>query len=235
MCRVVPTGGVNRLLAALPPEEERQLLPELERVTLSAHMVLHEPGVPIAYVYFPVDCVVSLLTVTEDGTAAEAATVCGEGVVGLPVFPGSGAAFGRAVCQVPGEALRMEAEAFRAALERGGALSWLVQRYAGRLLAQVMQTAACNRLHRVEQRAARWLLQIRDCIDADQFPLTQEALATMLSVQRPTVTQVAGMLRRAGAIDYHRGRVTILDRAALEAVACGCLRVMRERLLDGSV
>jgi CRP-like cAMP-binding protein len=228
------SGQVNRLLAALPSEEEQLLQPALERVALAAGTVLYEPGAPITHTYFPVDCVVSLLAVTEDGPAAEAATVCSEGVVGLPVFPGSGTAFGRAVCQVPGAALRLEVTAFRMALERGGAFSWLVQRYAGRLLEQVMQTAACNRLHRVEQRAARWLLQIRDCIGADQFPLTQEALATMLSVQRPTVTQVAGTLRRAGAIEYRRGRVAVLDREALEAVACGCHRVIRERLLGGS-
>ena len=234
LTRDTPAGavGVNRLLAALPPEGERRLLPDLERVTLAAHDVLHEPGAPIAHVYFPIDCVVALMAVTADGPATEAATVCNEGVVGLPVLPGGGRAVGRAICQVSGEALRLSTPAFRAALAEDEAFAWLVQRYTQRLLEQVMQTAACNRLHRVEQRAARWLLQIRDCIGADQFPLTQEALATMLSVQRPTVTLVAGLLRRAGALDYRRGRVTVVDRAALEAVACSCYRVIRDRLTD---
>jgi len=124
----------------------------------------------------------------------------------------------------------MEAAAFRAALGSSGALAWLVQRYIQQLLDQVMQTAACNRLHRVEQRAARWLLQIRNCSGANQFPLTQEALAVMLSVQRPTVTQVAGMLRQAGAIEYYRGQVLVLNPSILEGIACSCYRVIRARL-----
>jgi CRP-like cAMP-binding protein len=222
----------NRLLAALPPEGERRLLPDLERVALAAHDVLHEPGASITHVYFPVDCVVSLMAVTPDGPATEAATVCNEGVVGLPIFPGGGRAVGRAICQVSGDAIRLSTPAFRAALAEDEAFAWLVQRYTQRLLEQVMRTAACHRLHRVDQRAACWLLQIQDCIGADQFPLTQEVLATMLSVQRPTVTLVAGLLRRAGALDYRRGHVTVVDRAALEAVACSCYRSIRDRLTE---
>ena len=221
-----PTGA-NRLLNALPPDEARQLLPDLERVHLAAQDVLYEPGAPFTHVYFPIDCVVSLLTIMSDGAAAEAATVGREGMIGLPVFPVSDSAFSRVLCQVPGDALRLPVAAFRAALAQGGALSWVVQRYVQVLFHQVMQTAACNRLHRVEQRGARWLLQIHDAVGADQFSLKQESLALMLSVQRPTVTLVAGMLRRAGAIEYSRGRVTVVDRAALEAVACDCYRVMQ--------
>ena len=220
-------AGANRLLASLPPPEYQRLLPELESVSLAAQDVLYEPGAPVAHVYFPVNCVVSLLTVMANGAAAEAATVGREGMIGLPVFPGSDSAFSRALCQVPGDALRLPVPAFRAALARGGALSWVVQRYVQVLFHQVMQTAACNRLHRVEQRGARWLLQIHDAVGADQFALTQESLALMLSVQRPTVTLVAGMLRQAGAIDYSRGRVTVVGRAALEVVACDCYRVMQ--------
>lgn len=221
-------GARNLLLVALPADEEQRLLPDSERVVLTALEVLHEPGDPIVDVYFPIDCVVSLLAISPDG-AAEAATVCNEGVVGLPIVPGSGHAFSRAVCQVAGTALRLPATTFRAALYESQAFAWLVQRYAQQLLEHVMQIAACNRLHRVEQRAARWLLQVQDCIGADQFPLTQEALATTLSVRRPTITQVAGLLRDAGALEYRRGWVTIVNRAALETLACACYRLIRAR------
>ena len=226
-----PTG-VNRLLAALPPEEYQRLLPHLERVRLPFQSVLYEPGAPITHVYFPIDGVLSLLTLMRDGRAAEAATVGNEGMTGLALVMGSDSAHDRVLCQVPGEALRMTATTFREALARGGALSWVLRRYAQALFNQIMQTAACNHLHRVDQRCARWLLLIHDGVGADQFPLKQEFLALMLNVQRPTVTQVAGTLRDAGCIRYSRGKVTIMERGALEAVACECYRVIRDQFRD---
>lgn len=221
-----PVEG-NWLLAALPLDEYAQILPRLEPVHLAAQDVLFEPGTSLTHVYFPVNCVVSLLTVMEDGRAAEAATVGSNGLVGLDLLLGAGHGLNRAFCQVPGDVLRLPAAAFREAAARGGVLSWLLQRYTQVLLSQVAQTAACNRLHRVEQRCARWLLQVQDSVGADQFPLKQEFLALMLSAQRPTVTQVAGTLRAAGCIRYSRGQLRIVDRAALEAVACECYRVIR--------
>ena len=221
--------GANRLLATLPREEYERLLSELEPVRLVTQEVLHEPGVSITHVYFPVNCVVSLLTVMADGTTAEAASVGNDGVVGLDLLLGWESAHSRALCQVPGDALRLPATAFREAAARGGVLAWLLQRAVGVLFNQVAQTAACNRLHHVEQRCARWLLQIQDWVGADQFRLKQEFLALMLSVQRPTVTQVASMLRAAGAIQYRRGRLRIVDRAALEAAACECYQVIRDQ------
>jgi CRP-like cAMP-binding protein len=229
-----PAAG-NRLLAALLPEDYRQLQPDLEQVHLSAQEVLAEPGALLTHAYFPIDCVISLLTVLADGTVAEAATIGNEGLVGLALVLGADHTPSRAICQVPGAALRMPTPAFRAALARNADLTWVLQRYIQALFNQVAQTAACNHLHRVEQRCARWLLQIQDWVRSEQFPLKQEFLALMLSVQRPTVTQVASTLRRAGAIDYRRGRVTVLNRAALEVVVCDCYRVIREQLTQATV
>ena len=209
----------NRLLAALPPEEYQPLLPDLEPFPLDFQYVLYEPGAPITHVYFPINCVVSLLTVMQDGTALEAATVGNEGMVGLPLFLGVVTAPDRAFCQIPGDAMRMTATAFRAAVTREGTLSRLLRRYAHVLFNQVAQGAACNRLHPVQQRCARWLLLTHDRVGAGHFPLKQEFLAAMLSVQRPTVTQVAGMLREDGCIKYSRGNLSIVDRRALEAAA----------------
>ena len=191
--------------------------------------MLHEPGVPITHVYFPVNCVISLLTVMAHGTTAEAASVGNDGVVGLDLLLGSDSAQSRAFCQVSGDALRLPAAAFLEAAAGGGVLAWVLQRAVQMLFNQVAQTAACNRLHRVDQRCARWLLQVQDWVGADEFPLKQEFLALMLSVQRPTVTQVAKLLRAAGAIEYRRGRLQITDRAALEATACECYRVINDQ------
>ena len=216
-------------MAALRPEEYRRLLPHLETVSLPQQYVLYEPGAPITHVYFPISCVVSLLTIMEDGTAAEAATVGNDAMIGLSLFLGADRAVSKALCQVSGDAVRMTATAFREALARGGALPWVLRRYMHVLFNQVVQTAACNSVHRVEQRCARWLLLIHDWAGTDEFALKQEFLALMLSVQRPTVTQVAGMLRRAGGIGYSRGRLRIMDRNALEAAACECYGVIREQ------
>jgi CRP-like cAMP-binding protein len=195
------------------------------------------------HVYFPLSGVISLVTVMAGGGAAEVATVGSEGMVGLPVFLGADFAPCEALCQVPGEAWRMPAAAFREAVQtaatvapagRGSPLVALLQHYTHALIIEIGQTAACNRLHRITERCARWLLQAHDRVEGDQFLLTHGFLAQMLGVRRATVTTVMGGLQQSGLIRYTRGRVTIVERRRLEAAACECYRVVKaefDRLL----
>ncbi len=220
--------GGNRLLVALPPEDYQALRPRLAMVALAARQQLHEPGTHIDYVYFPVDGVLSLVTTMQDGVAVEIATVGNEGMVGLPVFLGVGASPVRTFCQVPGHAQRMEAEAFRAAVTAHPSLHDLLHRYTQAVINQIAQSAACNRIHSIEQRCARWLLMTHDRVMVDQFPLTHEFLAQMLGVRRATVTETAGRLQQAGLITYRQREMTIRDRAGLEAAACECYGAIRE-------
>jgi CRP-like cAMP-binding protein len=169
-----------------------------------------------------------------DGRAVEFGTVGNEGMIGLPLFLGADRSPHRAFTQVPGDALRMRAEDFREEMGRQGQLAGLLRRYNQALMNQMAYSVACNRLHSVEERMCRWLLMTHDRVGADRFPMTQEFLAQMLGVRRPSVTVVAGVLQKAGLIAYARGWVVILDRAGLEAASCECYRVVRddfERLL----
>jgi CRP-like cAMP-binding protein len=228
--RRVHVPGENRLLAVLPREEYGRLLPKLEKVFLALKDILHEANGPITHVLFPLNGVVSLVLITEGGMAVEVGTIGNEGLVGTPVFLGADRSPTRAITQVPGEALRMEAAAFQVEMRRGGRLQALVRRYTQALMNQMAQATVCNHLHSVEQRMCRWLLMTHDRVGADQFPLTQEFLAQMLAVRRPTVTTVAGVLQKAGLISYHRGRMTVLDRKGLEAASCECYRVVKKEL-----
>lgn len=215
-------AGHNRLLSALPRELQVLLLPKMEKISLPIRDILHEPGQPIAHVYFPLSGVVSLVVVLKGGEAVEVATVGNEGLVGLPVFLGAQHAPLKAVCQVAGQALRMRSELFRHALDEHPELPGLVRRYAQGLLEQIAQTTACNHVHSVQARMCRWLLRTHERVGADEFHLTQELLAQMLGVRRPSVTVAAGELQKAGLIDYRRGRIRIVERARLEALACEC-------------
>ena len=219
----------NRILDALPEDEFRPLRRLLEPAELSLREYLYARGEPIEFVHFPVDCVVSLVAEMDDGRAVEVATVGREGMVGLPVF--LQAAYTSAhdsFCQIPGASLRMPAEAFGGLANDGGPLQRLLQRYAQAMFSQVAQSSACNRLHSIEQRCARWLLLTGDRVGKEQFPLTQEFLAQMLGVQRSSVNTVARTLQNDGAIRYSRGLITILDRPALERVSCECYRIISE-------
>ncbi|MBD2101095.1 Crp/Fnr family transcriptional regulator [Leptolyngbya sp. FACHB-261] len=224
----------NRILAGLPRSEYERLLPYLEPVSLELKWVFYESNQPIDYVYFIQRGVGSLLTPMANGSAVEAATVGNEGIVGLPVFLGAARTPDRAVMQVPGEGLRLNAEVFRAELNRNGALYSLLQRYTHALMVQMAHSAACNRLHSIEQRCSRWLLMTHDRVRSDQFQLTQEFLAQMLGVRRAGVSEVASVLQRSGLIRYTRGQITVLDRPGLEAVSCECYQVVKaefDRLL----
>lgn len=161
-----------------------------------------------------------------DGTAVEAATVGYEGMVGLPVFFGASRTQAQAVCQIAGRALRMEVAAFRAALGQGGKLPVMLGRYAQALFTLLGQSSACNRLHTMRERCARWLLMTHDRVDEDEFSLTQQFLSQMLGVRRATVTEAVGGLQAAGLIDYSYGRILILDRRGLEAAVCECYSII---------
>lgn len=226
----------NRLLTALPVEEYERLLPKLESVSLPVKQVLYEPNKPIEYVYFVNHGVISLLNIMEDGTIVEIATVGNEGMVGLPVFLGGDTIPCRAFVQLPGDAIRMKADVFKYLVNQGSPLHGLLQRYTQALFNQVAQSAACNRVHSIEERCSRWLLMTRDRVNSDDFPLTQEFLSQMLGVRRPSVSVVAAILQKAGLIRYSRGKITILDRLGLEASACECYAIIKQefdRLLGG--
>lgn len=222
------SGAENRLLAGLPREDYERLLPDLESVSLGFQEVLYKPDKPIPYVYFPTTGVVSLLTLMEDGLAIEIAAVGREGMIGLPVFLEATSMPGSACTQVPGTAVRIPAERFREAVQRSGSLQRVLHRYTQALLNQIARSAACNRLHPIGERCARWLLMTHDRAGSDQFPLTHEFLAQMLGVRRATVTVAAGMLQQAGLIRYRRGKITIADRLGLETASCECYEVIRK-------
>ena len=222
------------MLHALPPEDRRRLEARADRVELELRQVLYWPDEPITHVWFPIDAVGSLLTLLGAGETVEAGLVGREGLIGLPLFLGAESTHGRAVCQVAGAAWRLPAAAFREEAGRDGPLRDRLLRYTQALFQQVTQTSGCNRLHANEERCARWLLQLHDRLPGDTFRLTQEYLALMLGLARPSVTVVMGALQRAGLVAYHRGELTILDREGLEAAACECYAITRretERLL----
>jgi CRP-like cAMP-binding protein len=220
-----PASNHNRLLAALPANEYKRIEPALDVIRLELKAFLHKPGEPIRHVYFPGSGFCSMLTVLADGSMVEVATIGREGMVGVSaVFDGGPPT---SVTMVQGETdtcYRMTADAFRREMDRRGPLHELVTRYAQALVGFVMQSTACNAMHSVEQRLARWLLLAQDRMGRDDFPLTQEFVAMMLGATRPTVTVVAGTLQKAGLITYHRGHVTIVDREGLEAASCECYR-----------
>jgi len=226
--------GENRLLAALPRPERDRLLPSTDLVELAAGQALQEPAEPIEWLYFPLTAVVSMLSQLTHGHLIEVYTVGCEGVLGLPVALGGETTPFRATVEVRGTARRVAARVVREEIARGGALKGLLDRYAQALLTQTAQWAACNRLHPIDQRCARWLLLTHDQVQADQFSLTQQVLAQKLGARRQSVTAAAGMLQQAGLIRYSRGRITVRDRVGLEAASCECYGVVRreyDRLL----
>jgi CRP-like cAMP-binding protein len=227
--RRIHVAGENRLLVALPGEDYDRLLPHLERVSLPLRDILYEANGPIAHVFFPLNGVVSLV-IMDAGFTLEVGVIGNEGMVGTPVFLGSDRSPTKAIAQIPGAALRMEAEVFQREMRRLGPLHGLVQRYTQSMINQISQSIVCNRRHSVEKRMCRWLLMSHNRVEADEFPLTHEFLAQMLGVCRPTVTAVAGTLQKAELITYHRGKITVLDRKGLEAASCECYQVVAKEL-----
>ena len=220
-------AGVNRLLATLPKNEYKRLLPKLKTVNLVLGEVLYEPGAAIKYVYFPNDSIISLISELSETSGLEVGMVGNEGMAGLAVFMGVNSSPTRAVVQGAGTAMRMSSAAVRTEANRLGNLHHLLHRYSHSLLTQVSQSSACNRFHFVNARLARWLLMTKDRLGAEEFPLTQEFLATMLGVRREGVSKAAGALQAAKLIRYSRGIITVLNRRGLEAKSCECYAIIK--------
>jgi CRP-like cAMP-binding protein len=220
----------NRLLAGLPGKEYQRLQPYLEQVTLTFGEILYEQGEIIRDVYFPNHGIISLLSMVEERSTLEVGIVGNEGMVGIPVFLGAAASLNRALVQGAGTALKMKADAMRTHIGHEGLLPDMLRHYTHSLLAQISQTAACNRFHRVEARLARWLLLTHDRLQSNKFRLTQQFLSDMLGVRREGVTNAARALQRGRLISYVRGQITILNRAGLEAASCKCYEIVK---LDG--
>ncbi|QLE51225.1 Crp/Fnr family transcriptional regulator [Nostoc sp. C057] len=221
----------NNLLAALPDSDYERLAPHLKLVSLSNRQILHEAGEPIAQVYFPNKAVVSIITTMEDGSTVEAGLVSNEGMVGIPVILGDSITTTTALVQIPDSAMQMDANIFRSEFNRGTALQNLLLRYVQGVYTQIAQGSACNRLHKLESRLARWLLTVSDRLESEEFPLTQEFISQMLGVRRAGVTEAANILSEAGIITYHRGQINILNREALEKTSCECYQIIENEYI----
>ncbi|MGB5081761.1 MAG: Crp/Fnr family transcriptional regulator [Burkholderiales bacterium] len=218
----------NRLLATLSAKDYQRLLPDLELVPLPLGTFVYEPGGRPDYVYFPIDCIVSLLYVLKDGAAAEIALVGHEGLVGVALFMGGESTSSRAVVQSGGTAYRLPSGILRREFEQGGPLQHLLLRYTQALITQMAQTAVCNRHHAIDQQLCRWLLLTLDRLPGEEVVMTQELIANMLGVRREGVTEAAGKLQADGLIRYSRGRIKVQDRAKLEKRVCECYAVVKK-------
>lgn len=219
----------NQLLLDLPSKESSALFPRLTFVQLRTHDVLHESGGPIKFAYFMNRGLTSILSATDGGKSVEVGLTGQEGFVGLPLIVGFSTSPTRAVVQIEGNAFRISAQGLMQVLPRCPHLEKRLQRYVQSLAMQGTQVAACNRLHEVDERLARWLLMCHDRIGSMNIPLTQEFLAHMLGTRRSSVTVAAGVLQKAGLITYNRGHVKIEDRSLLQEAACECYEVMQRQ------
>jgi len=220
----------NEILLKLPGNEANVLLPKLEFVRLRIHQVLHEAGDNIKSVYFIDTGLLSIVNLQPDGKSVEVGLMGKGGFAGLPVIDGFRTSPNRAVAQAEGTAYRMEADTLRQLLPQCPVLNRELHRFGQRLAMQAMQLAACNRLHEVDERLARWLLMSHDLLCSNELPLTQELLGQMLGTRRSSVSLAAGMLHRAGVITYTRGNVTLLDKSKLENAACDCYSAIQNQL-----
>ncbi|MGF1934252.1 MAG: Crp/Fnr family transcriptional regulator [Nostoc sp. ChiQUE02] len=218
----------NKLLASLPANDYERLVPHLKLVPLPLRKVLYEPGEAIAQVYFPNKAVVSIITTMKDGSTVEAGLVSNEGMVGISVILGDNITTTTALVQIPDSAMQMDADILRNEFNRGTALQSVLLRYVQGMYTQIAQGSACNRLHKLERRLARWLLTVSDRLESEEFPLTQEFISQMLGVRRAGVTEAANILSEAGIITYHRGQINILNREALEKTSCECYQIIED-------
>ena len=220
--------AANSMLAALPRKQYQRLLTGLESVALTFGEVLHEPGERIQHVYFPSDSLVSLLTLVEGHLALEVGMVGSEGMVGVPLYLGTDVSPVRALVQGAGAAMRMKSARFSEEIRKSPQLQRELSRYTRALMAQITQTAACNRFHVVQARLARWLLMTRDRVRSDEFRLTHAFLGHMLGVRRVGVTTAARALQKRKLIAYSRGKISILDHRRLERAACSCYKLIKD-------
>src|SRR5712692_7563893 len=217
-----PNPKQNHLLAVLSAADFERLLPDLKLIAMPLGKIIYEPGAELRQVYFPTDCIVSMLYVMEDGSSAEIAVVGNEGLVGIALFMGGETTPSRALVQSAGYAFELKGEVVKREFGRAGALQHLLLRYTQALITQMSQTAVCNRHHSLEQQLCRWLLLSLDRLPTREISMTQELIANMLGVRREGVTQAAGRLQTQGFISYRRGHITVLDRPGLESLACEC-------------
>jgi CRP-like cAMP-binding protein len=224
----VPDPQQNYLLAAFSASEQERLFPHLELVPMPLGKVLYESGDVLRYVYFPTNCIISLLYVLADGASAEISVVGNEGLIGIALFMGGETTPSRAIVQSAGFAYRLVGQALKDEFHRNGEVQLLLLRYTQALITQMAQTAVCNRHHSVDQQLCRWLLLSLDRLTSNQLVMTQELIANMLGVRREGVTEAAGKLDKLGVIRYARGRITVLDRPKLEGLCCECYAVVKK-------
>ena len=216
----------NTILGALPDDDRKRLERDLEPVSLPRDSIIEEPDTLIEHVYFPVAGVASMVAVGLDGESVDTTMVGREGMTGLAVFLGTGQMPVRTMVQVPMVGYRLPAQSLRANLERGGRLVNLLQRYTQVVMVSMAQLILCNRVHRLDQRAARWLLQVDERVDQAPFDVTQEFLAQMIGTQRPSISLAVSQFKDAGLVSYSRGRIVIRNREGLLERSCVCIRIM---------
>jgi len=217
----------NAILARLPKREFERVQRRLEVVNAEVRHQVYQPGRPITEVYFPLSSVFSMVAMVDERVVVEIGTIGLEGMVGLPLFLGAASSPHAAFCQVPGPAARLSADDLRQALTGDGVLHRELNRFTQATMVQIAQNVVCNTAHSAEQRAARWLLTTQDRVGREVFPLTQQFLAQMLGVRRPTVSETASRLQSQGLVRYSRGVITITDRSGLEHLACDCYRIVK--------
>jgi CRP-like cAMP-binding protein len=225
---VLHTPRQNRLLSALPAEDQQRIEANLKLIPMESGDVLYESGSRLRYVYFPTTAIVSLLYMLANGASAEIAVVGNDGIIGVSLFMGGETTTTRAVVQSAGHAYRLPSQLLKDEFTRAGSVQLLLLRYTQSLITQMTQTAVCNRHHSVDQQLCRWLLFSLDRLPGNELVMTQELIANMLGVRREGVTEAAGNLQHAGLINYSRGHITVLDRAGLEARSCECYAVVKK-------
>jgi CRP-like cAMP-binding protein len=218
----------NHLLAAMPADVQSRLFPNLKLMELPYGTVLYKSGDAMRYVYFPIDSIVSLMYVMENGTAAEVSVVGNEGFVGMALLMGGNSTPSQAMVQSAGHAYRLPAKPFKEEFRRHTEMQVLLLRYTQALITQMTQTAVCNRHHSIEQQFCRWLLLCLDRVPGAQLYMTRELMANMLGVRRKGIAEAARTLQQKGGIEYARGRITVLDRRVIEKRSCECYAVVRK-------
>jgi len=218
----------NKLLGSLPIKTYKRILPTLEIVELNQGDILSEPGEIIDDVYFPNDGIISLVSVTENGSTIEVGMIGMEGMLGVPVLLGARTMPYQPVVQISGTAFKMKVAVLKSELDRCSSLQKIFLRYTHALLIQTSQAAVCNSLHKIEKRLCRWLLIAQDCVQSDNLRLTQETMSHLIGTRRAGVNSVINSLQKEGLIDHSRGQITIIDREGLEDASCECYRVIKE-------
>jgi CRP-like cAMP-binding protein len=227
----------NGLFAALSAAERERLSGDLELVPLTLGQVLYEAGEKMSHAYFPIDCIVSLLYVMKDGDSAEIAIIGNEGVVGIALYMGGESTMSRGIVQNAGHAYRLKAEVLKGEFDRGGELSRLLLMFASALITQMVQTAACNRHHSVNQQLCRWMLLSLDRLPSRRISMTEKLIGNMLGIDAAAVATATNALHNAGLIHYDNGEITVLDRSGVEKRSCECYQVVKkesDRLLPRS-